>query len=43
MNKIIYLVSKICLTVFTFLFAFIMVAGGILIENDKVITSALGQ
>lgn len=43
MNKIIYLVSKICLTVFTFLFAFIMVAGGILMENDKVITSALGQ
>lgn len=43
MKKVLYLVSKICLTVFTFLFALIMVAGGILMENEKTITQALGQ
>lgn len=43
MKKVLYLVSKICLTVFTFLFALIMVAGGILMENKDTITQALKQ
>lgn len=43
MKKILYLASKICLTVFTFLFSLIMVAGGILMENKDTITQALGQ
>lgn len=41
--KILHLVSKICLTVFTFLFALLMIGGSILMENKDTISAALGQ
>ncbi len=43
LKKILHLTSKICLTVFTFLFALLMVAGAILMENKDTISQALGQ
>lgn len=43
MKKVLHLVSKICLTVFTFIFAFLMVGSSIAMENSGTISAFLKQ